>query len=216
MLSLVEELVLLAIEDDGSIAPTAGQAGFGMALLGACMVELNVAGRIDADLEKVFVLDAAPIGRPALDGVLSALNEGEPATIEQWIMRLSPTASTVVRQTLEALMERHVLRFEEARFLWVLKERRYPLLDGREQKDAKLRIMETLLGDQIPSPHDTVLVGLARAGGLLEGFLTTDELDRLEARMTAVAGLDLFVRGVEAAIREDQIERARAMMMPMY
>lgn len=216
MLSLVEELVLLAIEDDGSIAPAAGQPAFGMALLGACLVELNVAGRIDADLEKVFVLDAAPTGRPALDEVLSALHEGEPATIEQWILRLSPGATTVVRQTLDALMARDVLRFEEARFLWVLKERRYPLRDGREQKDAKLRIMETLLGDQIPSPHDTVLVGLARAAGLLEGFLTTDELDRLEGRMTEVAGLDLFVRGVEAAIREDQIERARAMMMPMY
>lgn len=216
MLSLVEELVLLAIEDDGSIAPAAGQPAFGMALLGACLVELNVAGRIDADLEKVFVLDAAPTGRPALDEVLRALHEGEPATIEQWILRLSPGATTVVRQTLDALMAREVLRFEEARFLWVLKERRYPLRDGREQKDAKLRIMETLLGDQIPSPHDTVLVGLARAAGLLEGFLTTDELDRLEGRMTEVAGLDLFVRGVEAAIREDQIERARAMMMPMY
>lgn len=216
MRSLVEELVLLAIEDDGSIAPAAGDASFGMALLGACMVELNVAGRIDADLDKIFVLDAAPTGRAALDGVLDALQTDEPASIEHWILRLSPTASTVVRQTLEALMARQVLRMEEARFLWVLKERRYPLLDGREQKDAKLRIVETLLGDQIPDPHDTVLLGLARAGGLLEGFLSAAEIARLEERMATVAGLDLFVRGVEAAIREDQLERARAMMMPMY
>jgi len=31
-----------------------------------------------------------------------------------------------------------------------------------------------------------------------------------------VGGVDLVVKGVEAAIREDQAARARAMMLPMY
>jgi hypothetical protein len=216
MPSLVEELVLLAIEDDGDIAPAAGHPGFGMALLGACLVELCNAGRLDAELGAVLVLDATPTGHPALDDVLNAVATGEPATVAQWILRLSADATTVVRQTLDALLARQVLRFEEARYLWVLKERRYPLRDGREQQDAKLRIVETLLGEQLPTPHDSVLLGLAHAAGLLEGFLSTAEIARLEDRMAKVAGLDLVVRGVEAAIREDQAERARAMMMPMY
>jgi hypothetical protein len=76
--------------------------------------------------------------------------------------------------------------------------------------------MSTLLGRDLPTPHDTVLVGLASAGGLLEGFLTSAEIARLEGRLEEVGGIDLFVRGVEAAIREDQTERARAMMLPMY
>ena len=216
MPSLVEELVLLAIEDDGSIAPAAGGPGFGIALVGACLVELSDAGRLDADLNALLVLDATPTGRPALDGVLKSVAAGETATVEQWLLRLSNDAPRVVRQTLDALLARQVLRFEEARYLWVLKERRYPLRDGREQQDAKLRIVETLLGEQIPTPHDSVLLGLAHAAGLLEGFLSTAEIARLEDRMAKVAGLDLVVRGVEAAIREDQAERARAMMMPMY
>jgi len=215
MPSLVEELVLLAIEDDGGIAPAAGQPGFGMALLGACLVELGNAGRIDVDLSAVLVLDTTPTGHPALDGVLKTIARGEAAPVAQWILRLSADAATVVRQTLDGLISRRVLRFEEARYLWVLKERRYPLRDGREQQDAKLRIMETLLGEQLPTPHDSVLLGLARAAGLLEGFLSTAEIGRLEDRMAKVAGLDLIVRGVEAAILEDQAERARAMMMPL-
>lgn len=215
MPSLVEELVLLAIEDDGAIAPAAGDLGFGMALLGACLVELGNAGRIDVDLSAVLVLDTTPTGHPALDGVLKTIATGDAAPVAQWILRLSADAATVVRQTLDGLISRRVLRFEEARYLWVLKERRYPLRDGREQQDAKLRIMETLLGEQLPTPHDSVLLGLARAAGLLEGFLSTAEIARLEDRMAKVAGLDLIVRGVEAAILEVQAERARAMMMPL-
>jgi hypothetical protein len=215
MPSLVEELVLLAIEDDGAIAPAAGELGFGMALLGACLVELGNAGRIDVDLSAVLVLDTTPTGHPALDGVLKTIATGDAAPVAQWILSLSADAATVVRQTLDGLISRRVLRFEEARYLWVLKERRYPLRDGREQQDAKLRIMETLLGEQLPTPHDSVLLGLARAAGLLEGFLSTAEIARLEDRMAKVAGLDLIVRGVEAAILEDQAERARAMMMPL-
>ena len=163
MPSLVEELVLLAIEDDGGIAPAAGQPGFGMALLGACLVELGNAGRIDVDLAAVLVLDTTPTGHAALDGVLKTIATGEAAPVAQWILRLSADAATVVRQTLDGVISRRVLRFEEARYLWVLKERRYPLRDGREQQDAKLRIMETLLGEQLPTPHDSVLLGLARA-----------------------------------------------------
>ena len=113
-------------------------------------------------------------------------------------------------------VERGVLAQKEARLLWVLKARRYPVKDGHEQREAKLRIMETLLGDDLPTPHDTVLLGLARAGGLLEAFLSPAEISRLEARIEEVGGIDLVVRGVEAAIREDQTERARAMMLPMY
>ena len=217
MVGLVEELVLLAIEDDGAIAHTAGQTGFGLALLGACLVELSSAGRIDADLQTVSVLSAEPTGRPLLDLVLRELVDGEePLAIEQWILRLVPMVPDLVRAALASLVERGVLAQREARFLWVLKARRYPVKDGHEQREAKLRIMETLLGDNLPTPHDTALLGLARAGGLLEAFLSPSEIARLEARMEEVGGIDLFVRGVEAAIREDQTERARAMMLPMY
>jgi len=48
-----------------------------------------------------------------------------------------------------------------------------------EQKEAKLRILATLLGDDLPTPHDTVLVGLGRAGGLLDAFLSPQEVKAL-------------------------------------
>ncbi len=216
MVSLVEELVLLAVEDDGDIAHTAGQIEFSMAVLGACLVELSSAERLAVDGGELKVIDSSPLGQPMLDEVLKELAGDESRNVAQWILHLLPIAPGVVQLALTSLVARKILAFKESRFLWVLKARRYPVLDGREQKEAKLRILATLLSNELSTPHDTVLLGLARDGGLLDGFLSTAEIARLEDRMEQVSGHNPFVRGVEAAIREDQTERARAMMMPMY
>ena len=98
----------------------------------------------------------------------------------------------------------------------MLKSRRYPITDGREQKEAKLRILHSLLGDELPTPHDSALIGLAAAGGLLEAFLSTAEIARLEKRLEDIGGLDLIARGVESAIQDENAERAKAAMLPPY
>ena len=90
----------------------------------------------------------------------------------------------------------------------MLKSRRYPLIDGAEQEEAKMRIISTLFGDQLPTPHDTVLIGLAQVGKLLQGFLATSEIARMEDRLRKVGGVDLIVQEVAAALREAQIATA--------
>ena len=90
------------------------------------------------------------------------------------------------------------------------------MIDGKEQKEAKLRIISMLLSTELPTPHDTVLIGLAVAGGLLESFLTRAQIAQLADRIGVVGGLDLVVRGVEAAIRDDAELRARVMMMSVH
>ncbi len=215
MVSLVEELVLLAIEDDGSVAFTAGAPAFGMALVGACLVELNQLGRIDADLTSIQVLSAEPTGNAALDLVLGEVAAEKDESIEKCVQRLYGRAPEIVRFALASLSGRGILEQRESRFLWVLKSRRYPVKYGREQKEAKLRIVGTLLGEDLPTPHDSVLIGLARAGGLLQGFLSGAEIERLEGQLDKFGGLDLIAKGVESAIRSESVALARAIMVPM-
>lgn len=216
MITLPEELLLLAVEDDGRIAYTAGLPGFGLAIIGACLAELSVSGRIDADLSGVRVISSAPTGVGAEDAVLAALASGPTRTIADWILELQPRAPEFVAATLSILIARGILAQHEQRFLWVLKSRRYPTQDGRERQEAKLRIMELLLSDDLPSPDDTVLLGFAAAGQLLQGFLSSSEIARLEQRIQKVGGLDLYVRGSEEAIRADAELRARAFMTPLF
>ena len=56
MLSLHEEMLLLAINDDGDIEFTAGTSTFRLALMGACLIELALKDKIEVDEEEVRVL----------------------------------------------------------------------------------------------------------------------------------------------------------------
>jgi golgi phosphoprotein 3 len=223
-ISLVEELCLLAIEDDGSVASTAGEPAFGMGVVGACLVELSLRGRLDAEVvpgegdsgpqTMLLVLSSTPTGEPALDDVLSTVSAGPRQSVVDWTRAIFPHAGGLVKQALDRLQHRGIIESKEARFLWVLKSRKYPVIEGRELQEAKLRISAVLLGDAIPSPSDSVLIGLASISGLLRGFLSASELRRLEDRILEVGSLDLVARGVERAIEEEVAFRARAMMVP--
>jgi len=221
-ISLVEELCLLAIEDDGSVASTAGEPAFGMGVVGACLVELCIRGRLDADVRAgedgtpetmLIPIASTPTGEPALDSVLAEVSAGPERSAVEWTRQLFPRAGDLVRMALERLQSRGIIEAKEARFLWVMKSRRYPVIEGRELQEAKLRITDVLLGGGIPSPHDSVLIGLASISGLLRGFLSSQELRRLEDRIAEVGSLDLVARGVEEAIEEEVALRARAMMI---
>jgi Golgi phosphoprotein 3 (GPP34) len=216
VISLAEELTLLAVEDDGRIAYTAGSPNFAMALVGACLVDLNTAGRIDIDLDQLRVISNEPLGIGPQDLVLSLVADGTKQSAERWILELQTRAPDLVRLALESLKNRGILHITEKRFLWALRSRRYPIDDGKEQKEAKLRILGALLSDDLPTSHDSILIGLAVAGGLLEAFLSRAEIARLAERISLIGGLDLIVRSVEAAIRADAEVRAHAVMLSIH
>lgn len=212
MTSLAEELVLLAVEDDGKISYTAGNTGFILALFGACLIDLNNRGRIDADLKELKLLSSEPTGLAHLDWVLSNIHADAGMQVSRWLINTQRQSQSLVKLTLSELVRRGILKTTQTQFLWVFNSRRYPVIDGQEQKEARLRILATLLNQDLPTPHDTALIGLARVADLLQGFMATKEIDRLSERLDLVGGVDLIVREVETAIRETYQMQAQALM----
>ena len=217
MLSLHQEMLLLAVNDDGDIEFTAGTSTFRLAFVGACLIELALKDKIEVDPEEVRVISRDTEDDGTLNLVMERLCEhNTPQRLRFWLSHLQEDFQEITRLTLKSLCDQGILKPEESRFLWVLSSRKYPVVDGTEKKEAKLRIMETLLGDSIPSPEDSVLIGLARVGGLLEAFLSTTEIARLEGRLGQVSNLDLTAGLVELAIQEEQEAIARAMLASPY
>lgn len=217
MLSLHQEMLLLAVNDDGDIEFTAGTSTFRLAFVGACLIELALKDKIEVDPEEVRVISSDTDNDPTLNLVMERLcAHSTPQRLRFWLSHLQEDFQEITRLTLKSLCDQGILKSEESRFLWVLSSRKYPVIDGTEKKEAKLRIMETLLGDSIPSPEDSVLIGLARVGGLLEAFLSTTEIARLEGRLEQVSNLDLTAGLVELAIQEEQEAIARAMLASPY
>ena len=211
MLNLAQELVLLAVDDDGSVSYTAGRSSFTMAVIGACFIALNQVGRIDVDLEAVRLISSEPVGDDALDSVLELIASHPENHLKYWLDTLS-LHRDLISKIIQSLVDIGILEEREKKFMWVLKTRRYPIIDGAERKEAKVRIVGVLLGNEFPTPDDTVLIGMARVGGLLDGFLSAGQIAELHERLDEVSNLDLIGRMVEERIREEQEVMAQALM----
>ena len=73
----------------------------------------------------------------------------------------------------------------------------------------KARLLGVIFNDEIPEPRDTLLIGLARATGLLALILSPTELERAQPRIDQVANLEELNRSLSAAVQEILAQVAR-------
>jgi len=214
MLTIAEEFLLLSHDEDSGRMLYASQPITQIALVGAVLMDLAMADRIDNDLEKLMLVDATPIGEPALDHVLAkiAAEQNGERSVRDWIDRLAPEAERIRELSLERLIERGILKQEEGRFLWVFPMRRYPMVDNKEQTEVKLRLAQLLMSDDIPDIRDVAILNLADACGLLHEVFSSHELARLEERIEQVTRLDLIGQAISATIEE--LRAALVTVMP--
>ena len=104
------------------------------------------------------------------------------------------------------MIERGILESQDKKFLWVFRSRRYPTIDGRVEREVKLRIEDVLLSDDIPDPRDVALICLVDACGFLGDIFAARELERSGPRIEQLRKMDLIGREVGSVIAE--IEQA--------
>ena len=76
-------------------------------------------------------------------------------------------------------------------------------------REVKLRILGVVLGDDIPSPHDIMLTGLAASCGIFSYILSAHEADIAAPRIEQVSRMDLIGQAVAKGVAD--IESAIAM-----
>jgi hypothetical protein len=105
---------------------------------------------------------------------------------------------------------REIIKREDRKILWVFGARRYPIIHGKETREAKLRILNVILGDDIPEAHDIMLVALADACGLFRHMLSEQEWAKALPRIGQVARMDLLGRALGQAIANAEASVALA------
>lgn len=202
MLTIPEEFLLLTVADeDGGfveMAPEAVSAGF----IGAAIMELALANRIDSDLDRVWIHDRTPLGEPCVDTLLQALAAPDfDLDASRLIEQLLSAGDRVRALALERVCARGILQEKEGRLLWFRKARRYPVIDGREIREVKLRLLDVLLQEVIPDPRDLCLLSLADSCGLFPRIIPADALDLVAARFASLARMELIGLNVSRYIR---------------
>lgn len=208
-LRFAEEIMLLLLHDhEGKFARVPGWS-LDYALAGGVLMDLALQNRIDTDLNTLVVLDDAPTGDDLLDPTLDdiAKTEGQ-HDARFWVERTAGYADDIRERALDRLEERGILERRDDRFLWVFRSRRYPVIDGRAEREVKLRIMGVLFSDVIPEPRDVVIICLADACGILKELLSRREHEQATARIEQVRKLDLIGQAMAQAISDIELSVA--------
>ena len=212
MLRFVEEILLLLLRDEDGKFYHVSRFAMDRAVAGAILMDLAMENRIDTDLEDMILIDATPTGDSLLDPTLAMIAAGEKRNAIYWVEQTARHSDEIREEALSRLVERGILERQEDSFLWVFRSRRYPAVDGEAEREVKLRIMEVLFSDEIPDPHDVVLICLADVCGIFKLLLSKQELEQAAARIEQVRKLDLIGQAVAQAIHEIEISIASAVM----
>lgn len=205
MLRFAEELLLLALDDESGALAAIPEPIMGIALAGATLMDLALEHRIDTDRTRLILTDPAPLDDDLLDPALAeiaaaAADDNTTHSADYWIIRIARSAPDLKERALSRLVKRGILADADDGVIAlsdaVSRPRRYPMTDGEAKQEIRLRIMGILFSDDIPSPQDAAIIGLADAGGIFNYILTRAELEQVEPRIHQVEKLDLIGQAV--------------------
>ena len=224
MLTFPEEVVLLLLDDEEGVFLPIGKNTLELALTGSVLMELAFADRLDTDLERLTIVDRAPIGVPLLDRVLERIaGDAETNDTKAWIETLSMEETAAIQEhALASLVGRGILRREEKRLfqetvkhLWVFRSPRYFMVDGKARHEIGARFTDVLFSDEIPDPRDIALVCLADACGILRVLYKANEIDRIAPRIEQLRKMDLIGREMAGAIADIERSVMQSMAHPL-
>lgn len=214
MLTIAEEILLLVLDDESGTFINEPDVHVGYAVAGALLMDLALAHRIDADNEKVFVVENKPTGDSIQDSVLSRIAASDEVhDAGYWVGELGRNCDELRDGLLARLVERGILKEVDEKVLWVFDTRRYPMVDGTEEREVKRRIMDVLFSDSKPEQRDIVIICLADACNLIDQLMSERELRSVEPRIDEIVKMDVIGQAVANTIREIRASIAPMMMM---
>lgn len=214
MLTLAEDIIILLLDDDTGKLASIDLMTLNYAMAGAVLMDLALRNKIDNDLESLIVADSTPTGLQMLDTYLDKISsENKENNTRYWLTELSNYGEDIVDSALNMLVEKKILKTEEKKILWVIGTRVYPMIDDKEEKEVKRRIIDLLMSDVIPTPQDVVLVSLMDTCSLFTTILSSKEVERLSSRIEQIRKLDLIGQEVTKVLERLRSDIAEAMLM---
>ena len=200
MVGLPEQLLLLALNEKGSVVSSASLAlGFGLA--GAVLLELTLRGSLRAVDGKLVVVDATPTGDDILDQALrriQASKRDRPPRV--WVDKLSRSIKDLKSRLLERLVDAGVLRCEERRILWLFRADRYPACAQQVESDIRRQLRSIVIDGLEPDQEAAVLLSLVGACGLVREVFARDERKQATRRIQQIAESEPIGKAVSDSV----------------
>jgi golgi phosphoprotein 3 len=179
MLSIFEELFLLALDEErGNVLPFA-KKNLAHGLAGGILAELALIDRLHSnEKRRLEVVDDAPTGDSMLDEILKEIQSSEklrkPAF---WVSQLSARPKNLRERIGERLIEKKMLYQEEKRFFWQAPSDEQNTVVGSNKFNMKYPLRSSIFSTEESNLHNLALLNVASASGLFNLIFTQDELE---------------------------------------
>ena len=199
-LHLHEQLLLLVLRDrKGTVDYRAGF--YNLAMGGAILAELALAGVIRIEESKKAFVEAAPVtGRPRDEIMAEALdrvrNSRRRRRASSWVSTFGGLKRLRHRTAL-GLCRRGILRTKESQILLVFRRKLYPTIDPGPERTLITRMRDAVMDDGDIEAGLGVVISLAHATGSLRIHFERQELKARKARLKAIGAGENFVTGTE-------------------
>jgi hypothetical protein len=195
-LMIAEELLLLALDDDGRART--GRTELSAGLGGALLVELALLGSVDLDGKRVVVRRGGPVPGTAVLADARTEIGARQRTPKRWVDRLGKTARGRVQGS---LVERGVLRGIDHRLLGLIPSTRAVPADPAARDEVYRRLARTVLDGERPDERTGALAALVHAARLGRRLFPDADRRAVRARLAELAEGDWAAGAVRDAIR---------------
>lgn len=187
MPSLPEDLVILAVGAKPRGGPNNGKLPwrFCYGMLGAVLVALTLAGRVEVADGQIVVRDPSPLGDANLDEALAGLAAARAVPAAQWMARSPAGFVTAYFERLEAA---GILRSETVWLLFIAKRKGYRLVNPGYFENLRAALRTAVTGTGPVDPGMAALAGLVHAGDIAHLLYPGGENAALRARLAELAG----------------------------
>jgi hypothetical protein len=204
-LTLAEQLLLLALDDEtGKLRPLPDRA-LDYALAGAVLADLTRVGRVKVSRDSIEIADPTPVESKPEDFGLLDLIQGEVTSLRGALSHLAGEAHGLRKRLTDQLVDKGVLREENKEFLWVFHFSRYPLADATSENVVKQRLRNRIRMEDVPmNEMDHVLISLIHVCQLESLLFSDSEREVYRARIEDIWQHDRIGRAVMECIEEIQ------------
>ncbi len=203
-LSLPDELILTLLNEESGYFHQVPGWDLNCAIVGSVLAELSLLGRIDTDMDSLYLVDGSETDSPTLDPILAEIAQ-EPVrrNAQYWIERLAPRAESIIDHTLERLVDLRILEYHSGDF-WTLSPTAWQseLFGGSAEGTAvqfvKARISNVIFNNEIPDPRDVIIICLVNTCDVFRFMFHLDAA--AEQRIQFICNMDLIGRSIAQAV----------------
>lgn len=180
-LTLSEELMLLALNDDDGDVIFSASIAIPFGLAGALLLEMIFRKNIELEDDKIKIGENHNFEKEIYADIAQMIKE-EPDTkdLKFWIWKIQNKVADIKDSIVQRLIEKGILTKKEGKMFWLIKYEKYPQMNPIPEIETRLAIRKVVLEGHDPDAKTLALISLVHSCNLVDELFTKDE--RKQAR----------------------------------